>query len=49
MRLRCKNELGFKMGKRIETIEFVESFDHLGAGQGGYHEDHEFFGYRMPI
>ena len=29
--------------------EFVESFDHLGAGQGGYNEDQEFFGYRMPI
>ena len=21
----------------------------LGAGQGGYNEDHEFYGYRMPI
>jgi DMSO/TMAO reductase YedYZ molybdopterin-dependent catalytic subunit len=49
LRLRCENELGFKMVKWIEAIEFVESFDHLGAGQGGYHEDHEFFGYRMPI
>lgn len=49
LRLRCENELGFKMVKWIEAIEFVESFDHLGAGQGGYHEDHDFFGYRMPI
>ena len=49
LRLRCENELGFKMVKWIEAIEFVESFDHLGAGQGGYHEDHEFFGNRMPI
>jgi DMSO/TMAO reductase YedYZ molybdopterin-dependent catalytic subunit/thiosulfate reductase cytochrome b subunit len=49
LRLRCENELGFKMVKWIEAIEFVESFEHLGAGQGGYHEDHEFFGYRMPI
>jgi methionine sulfoxide reductase catalytic subunit len=49
LRLRCENELGFKMVKWIEAIEFVESFDRLGAGQGGYHEDHEFFGYRMPI
>ena len=22
---------------------------HLGAGQGVYNEDHEFYGYRMPI
>ena len=46
LRLRCENEPGFKMVKWIEAIEFV---DHLGAGQGGYHEDHEFFEYRMPI
>jgi DMSO/TMAO reductase YedYZ molybdopterin-dependent catalytic subunit len=49
LRLRCENELGFKMVKWIEAIEFVESFDHLGAGQGGYQEDREFFGYRTPI
>ena len=42
-------ELGFKMVKWIQAIEFVESFAHLGAGQGGYNEDHEFYGYRMPI
>jgi len=33
----------------IEAIEFVESFSQLGAGQGGYNEDHEFYGYREPI
>jgi len=49
LRLRCENELGFKMVKWIEAIEFVESFAHLGNGQGGYNEDHEFYGYRMPI
>jgi DMSO/TMAO reductase YedYZ molybdopterin-dependent catalytic subunit len=49
LRLRCENELGFKMVKWIATIEFVQDFAHLGAGQGGYNEDHEFYGYRMPI
>ena len=49
LRLRNEDELGFKMVKWIEAIEFVESFDHIGLGQGGYNEDHEFFGYRMPI
>ncbi len=49
LRLRCENELGFKMVKWIEAIEFVNDFKDLGAGQGGYNEDHEFFGYRMPI
>ena len=43
------NELGFKQVKWIEAIEFVADFAHLGAGQGGYNEDHEFYGYRMPI
>jgi DMSO/TMAO reductase YedYZ molybdopterin-dependent catalytic subunit/thiosulfate reductase cytochrome b subunit len=49
LRLRCENELGFKMVKWIAAIEFVHDFKDLGAGQGGYNEDHEFFGYRMPI
>nr|WP_244531008.1 molybdopterin-dependent oxidoreductase [Hyphomicrobium facile] len=49
LRLRCENELGFKMVKWIAAIEFVNGFADLGAGQGGYNEDHEFYGYRMPI
>jgi methionine sulfoxide reductase catalytic subunit len=49
LRLRCENELGFKQVKWIEAIEFVADFAQLGAGQGGYNEDHEFYGYRMPI
>ena len=49
LRLRCENELGFKMVKWIAAIEFVHDFTDLGAGQGGYNEDHEFYGYRMPI
>jgi len=49
LRLRNEIELGFKQVKWIQAIEFVQSFSHLGAGQGGYNEDHEYFGYRMPI
>jgi sulfoxide reductase catalytic subunit YedY len=49
LRLRCENELGFKMVKWIAAIEFVADFADLGAGQGGYNEDHEFYGYRTPI
>jgi thiosulfate reductase cytochrome b subunit len=49
LRLRCENQLGFKMVKWIHAIELVHDFRHLGAGQGGYNEDHEFYGYRMPI
>ena len=49
LRLRNELELGFKHVKWIEAVEFVESFAHLGAGQGGYNEDHEFYGYRESI
>ncbi len=49
LRLRCENELGFKVVKWIAAMEFVDSFADLGAGEGGYNEDHEFYGYGMPI
>ncbi|MCC6297803.1 MAG: molybdopterin-dependent oxidoreductase [Anaerolineales bacterium] len=49
LRLRCENQLGFKMVKWIQAIEFVEDYRHLGSGEGGYNEDHEFYGYHMPI
>ena len=49
VRLRDEVELGFKMVKWIEAIEFVESYEQLGGGYGGYNEDHEYYGYRMPI
>ena len=49
LRLRNEVELGFKQVKWIQAVEFVADFADLGAGEGGYNEDHEFFGYRMPI
>jgi len=49
LRLRCENELGFKNIKWVRAIEFVADFRNLGSGQGGYNEDVEFYGYRMPI
>jgi DMSO/TMAO reductase YedYZ molybdopterin-dependent catalytic subunit len=49
LRLRCENELGFKQVKWIRAIEFVSDYRHLGSGQGGYNEDHEFYGHRMSI
>jgi methionine sulfoxide reductase catalytic subunit len=49
LRLRCENEVGFKMVKWIASIEFVHDYADLGAGEGGYNEDYEFFGYRVPI
>ncbi len=44
LRLRVENQLGFKMVKWIRAIEFVTSTQKIGEGEGGYNEDHEFFG-----
>ena len=44
LRLRVENQLGFKMVKWIRAIEFVESHKAFGKGEGGYNEDHEYFG-----
>jgi DMSO/TMAO reductase YedYZ molybdopterin-dependent catalytic subunit/thiosulfate reductase cytochrome b subunit len=49
LRLRVENQLGFKHVKWISEIEFVHHFRERHAGQGGYNEDHEFFGYRDEI
>jgi len=49
LRLRNEVELGFKMVKWIQAIEFVEDFAEVGGGLGGYNNDHEFFGYRQSI
>jgi methionine sulfoxide reductase catalytic subunit len=49
LRLRNEAELGFTQVKWVKAVEFVETFEHLGAVQGGDDEDHQFFGYRMPI
>lgn len=45
LRLRCENEVGFKMVKWIGAVAFVHDYADLRAGEGGYNEDHEFFGY----
>jgi len=44
LRLRVENQLGFKMVKWIRAIEFVDSYRSFGEGEGGYNEDHEYFG-----
>jgi methionine sulfoxide reductase catalytic subunit len=49
LRLRNEVQLGFKQVKWIAGIEFVAHYSEVGGGQGGYNEDHEFFGYRQSI
>ena len=44
VRLRVENQLGFKMVKWIKAIEIVESVRSIHEGEGGYAEDHEYFG-----
>ena len=44
LRLRVENQLGFKMVKWIQAIEFVEDVQSINGGEGGYAEDHEYFG-----
>jgi len=44
LRLRVENQLGFKMVKWISSIEFVEDVRSVGKGEGGFAEDHEYFG-----
>ncbi|HLK49598.1 MAG TPA: molybdopterin-dependent oxidoreductase [Bryobacteraceae bacterium] len=43
LRLRVENQLGYKMVKWIERIEFIESEKQIGAGEGGKNEDDEYF------
>lgn len=44
LRLRVENQLGFKMVKWIQAIKFVEDVQSINQGEGGYAEDHEYFG-----
>lgn len=43
LRLRVENQLGYKMVKWIESIEFVETHEKVGKGYGGKNEDDEYF------
>lgn len=43
LRLRLENQLGFKMVKWIRSVEFVDEYAHIGLGQGGWREDHQFY------
>lgn len=43
LRLRVENQLGYKMVKWIERIEFIESERQVGLGEGGKNEDDEYF------
>jgi len=43
LRLRIENQLGYKMVKWIESIEFISDEGQIGKGFGGKNEDDEYF------
>jgi DMSO/TMAO reductase YedYZ molybdopterin-dependent catalytic subunit len=49
LRLRCEKKYGYKMAKYIKSIEFVETFEHIGEGRGGYREDAVNFDWEAAI
>lgn len=49
LRLRCEKKYGYKMAKYIHSIEFAESFEHIGKGRGGHREDNVFFDWEAAI
>lgn len=43
LRLRVETQVGFKMAKWIDRIEFVADYSHIGHGMGGWREDNIYF------
>ena len=49
LRLRVESQLGFTMVKYVCRIEFVKDYQRIGAGQGGWREDHQFYSQEAGI
>jgi sulfoxide reductase catalytic subunit YedY len=49
LRLRAETQLGYKMVKWLESIEFVSEYKNIGKGQGGHREDHMYYSPRAEI
>ncbi len=45
LRVRVERQLGYKMAKYVMRIELVDSFAHIGNGNGGYWEDQGYAWY----
>jgi DMSO/TMAO reductase YedYZ molybdopterin-dependent catalytic subunit len=45
LRVRVERQLGYKMAKYLMRIELVDSFAHIGSGNGGYWEDQGYAWY----
>jgi len=49
LRLRIENQVGFKMAKWIERIEFVSTCQGIGQGMGGWREDNVYYDREVEI
>jgi methionine sulfoxide reductase catalytic subunit len=49
LRLRVESQLGFTMVKYVCRLEFVHDYRQIGAGQGGWREDHQFYSQEAGI
>lgn len=49
LRLRAETQLGYKMVKWLESIEFANDYKHIGMGQGGHREDNMYYSPRAEI
>jgi sulfoxide reductase catalytic subunit YedY len=49
LRLRVETQLGFTMVKYVHRIEFVHDYSDIGAGQGGWREDHQYYSQEAGI
>lgn len=49
LRLRLENQVGFKMAKWIERIEFVSDYSNIGEGMGGWREDNVFYDKNVEV
>lgn len=43
LRLRIETQVGFKMAKWIDRIEFISDYSGIGEGMGGWREDNVFY------
>jgi len=43
VRVRFETQLGFKMVKWIQAIEFTDDITRIGMGQGGFREDQQYY------
>ncbi|TSE00963.1 molybdopterin-dependent oxidoreductase [Skermania sp. ID1734] len=43
LRLRVENQVGFKMAKWIDRMEFIDDYSAIGKGMGGWREDNVFY------